>query len=190
MRETIIIAHPRFEEAQSIAARVTAASKELIILHADTCERVSRLSKEYNCSMVLIDSSLCLENLPDLLLPEEASLLLLALPEHTEQYLQQLAALPWIHDVITPSASSAELQRKIQLFLKLHRVSNELEECQNQITSLTERITEAEQSLRSHQYYLDILAEHDGLTGLYNRKHLTEVLQQEFARAQRTKTDL
>lgn len=179
MRETIIIAHPCFEEGQSFGKRVATVAEELIILHADSCERVSALSKEYNCSMVLIDSTLCFEKFSDLLLPEEA-LLLIIHPEHIDQNQEHLAGLPWICDVIAPSVTSAELQRKLRLFIKLHRVSRDLEVCQGEVSSLTERINHAEQSLTSHQHYLDMLAERDGLTGLYNRKNLTEVLQQEL----------
>ncbi len=190
MRETIIIAHPRSEEAQSLEARVTAAVAELSILHADSCKGVSTLSKEYSCQMVLIDSSLFFANLPDLLLPEHSLLLLISQPDHAKKYLEQLAKHPWACDVITPSVTSAELRLKLQLFLKLNKVSKELKKCQKQVKSLTEKINNAEQALISHQHYLDILAERDGLTGLYNRKHLSEVLQQEFERAKHHSTDI
>lgn len=190
MRETIIIAHPRSEEARSLEARVTAAVAELCILHADSCKEVSALSKEYSCPMVLIDSTLFFANLPDLLLPEHSLLLLISQPEHAKKYLERLAKHPWACDVITPSVTSAELRLKLHLFLKLNKVSNELKQCQKQVKSLTEKINNAEQALVSHQHYLDILSERDGLTGLYNRKHLSHVLQQEFKRAKHHNTDI
>ena len=190
MCETIIIAHPRFDQVQSLEARVTAAAEGLTILHADSCKRVSTLSEKHNCSMVLIDSDLFLKNLPDLLLPEETLLLLIAESEQREEDFEQITKHPWTCDVISSTISSRQLRQKLQLVRRLHQVKCELEKCQQQVKGLTKQIHEAEQTLLSQQHYLDILAERDGLTGLYNRKHLAVVLQQEFEQAKRHKTDL
>jgi len=140
--------------------------------------------------MVLIDSDLCLEHLPDLLLPDEALLLLTTERELNGDLLQPLARRPWSYDVIDSSATTFQLTRRIHLFIKMARVGNKLDECQRQVKHLTTKISNTEQSLISHQHYLDILAECDGLTGLFNRKHLSNVLQQEFKRAKLNKTDL
>jgi diguanylate cyclase (GGDEF)-like protein len=78
----------------------------------------------------------------------------------------------------------------VQALLKQRKLS--LESIRNRATihELTEQLASKKQSLHTQQHYLDILAERDGLTGLYNRKQLSNILQREFQKAVEFGTDL
>lgn len=49
---------------------------------------------------------------------------------------------------------------------------------------------EHHRNLQTHSYFLDRLASRDGLTGLYNRRHLSKILDDELAKARETGRDL
>jgi diguanylate cyclase (GGDEF)-like protein len=49
---------------------------------------------------------------------------------------------------------------------------------------------EHHRNLETHSHFLDRLASRDGLTGLYNRRHLSKILDDELAKARETGADL
>lgn len=49
---------------------------------------------------------------------------------------------------------------------------------------------EHHRNLQTHSYFLDRLASRDGLTGLYNRRHLSKILDDELAKARETGKDM
>ncbi len=49
---------------------------------------------------------------------------------------------------------------------------------------------EHHRNLQTHSYFLDRLASRDGLTGLYNRRHLSKILDDELAKARETGRDM
>ena len=67
------------------------------------------------------------------------------------------------------------LLSKVSIFLELDRQKKELET--------------AKQELIKQKLALEKLTIHDDLTGLYNRRHLNEILQQEYACCERYNTD-
>ena len=67
------------------------------------------------------------------------------------------------------------LLSKVSFFLEMNRQKKELES--------------AKQELVKQKLALEKLTIHDDLTGLYNRRHLDKMLQQEFARCKRYNTD-
>ncbi len=190
MSETVIIAHPHPGETQSLGQRVAKDSENRIILEAHSAEDIHALLSTYDCALLLIDSSLCPQDVSSLYLSETTALLIQTEPAQTEKYAQQLSALPGINDLILQSASPSLLQQKIQLLLNHRNLKQEFLQAQTQLASLTQKLRNAEDSLNSMQHYFDMLYERDGLTGLYNRKYFSKVLKQEFERAQRDNTEL
>lgn len=190
MSTTVIIAHQCSEDARSIEARLTGLSDDLVILLANSSQGISTLAREQGCDVLLMDCSLAPVNIADISLKDDSLILLLAGPEQEEGCAGCLTDLPWPCDIVNPAVPATVLQQKLQFLKRLRQVSQERETLQEQIDHLTKKVNDAEQALVSQQHYLDILAERDGLTGLYNRKHLTKVLQKEFKRAKRYETEL
>ncbi len=190
MRETVIIAHPHPGETQSLAQRVTAGSENRIIHEAHSPENVHALLSKYDCALLLMDSSLCQQDIASLCIPESTALLIQVEPAETEKYARQLSALAGINDLILPSANPSVLRQRIQRLLDHRNLNHEFSKVQKQLTSLTQKLSNAEESLNSMQHYFDMLYERDGLTGLYNRKYFSKVLKQEFERAKRNDTEL
>lgn len=190
MSEIIIIAHLDANEARSLSRQVAMISEEFVILEADSAEKLQLLCNEYGCSLLLLDHRLTLADSDSLLLPEDSILLLQVEQEQVEKIAKQLTGFSRICDMILPSPSTAVLQQKLQSLLEQRSVRQKLSHLQDEIDELSEKLNRAEQTLHSQQYYLDILTERDGLTGLYNRRHLNTVLKNEFQRAKRYNVEL
>ncbi len=191
MSETVIIAHSHPSVTQSLGKRVAATDSEERIIHeVHSTESIHALLKKSACALLLIDSSLCPQDISSLHLPVNTALLVQAEPAQMEEYAKQLSGLPGINDIILPSAGTAVLQLKIQLLLNHRNLNSELSRVQKQLTTLTQKFTDTEESLNSMQHYFDMLYERDGLTGLYNRKYFSKVLKQEFERAKHYDAEL
>jgi diguanylate cyclase (GGDEF)-like protein len=65
-----------------------------------------------------------------------------------------------------------------------------LVERQQRIEELDRLLGQQQQSMKQHSDFLDVLASRDGLTGLYNRRHLNKVLTREFDSATDRQTEL
>lgn len=190
MSDTVIIAHPRNDVTRSLSTQLTAMSDELVILTSDSCEDMELLANEYGCTLLLIDASICPQDLTFQKLPQDTAILILIEKEQAEDYLENACFLTRNCTVISSSTSPPLLQHCIQLLLKQRATTLDLLLARKKIATLTETITNSNQALHTQQRYMDILSERDGLTGLYNRRHLTTILRQEFKRARRYETDL
>ena len=190
MSEIIIIAHLDANETHSLSTQLAKISEELVILETDSPEKLEMLCNEYGCSLLLMDYRLSSENTTSLLLPEDTILLLLVEQEQTEKVAEQLTGFSRICDMIPPSPSTPVLRQKLQFLLQQRSLRKKLSHLQDDFGELSKKLNRTEQTLLSQQHYLDILTERDGLTGLYNRKHLNTVLQKEFQRAKRYEIEL
>ncbi|PID43140.1 MAG: hypothetical protein CR981_02190, partial [Proteobacteria bacterium] len=70
--------------------------------------------------------------------------------------------------------------KSLQSFAAIHRSIRNQEQ---HIANLEQKIEILQKSTEEHILYLDILAMRDGLTGLFDRKHLNKVLPQKFSEA-------
>lgn len=190
MSDTVILVHPSNDVTRSLSAQMTAMSDELVILESDSFEDMELLASEYGCALLLIAASVCPQGLTFQSLPQDTAILILIEIEQAADYLDNASILARNCTVISSSTSPALLQHNVQLLLKQRVTTLDLLKARNKIAALTETITNSNQALHTQQRYMDILSERDGLTGLYNRRHLSTVLRQEFQRARRYKTDL
>jgi len=190
MSETVIIAHPNPDETQCLGKRVGAASKDRLILETHSTDGVHALLKENECTLLLLESSLCPPEISNIHLSETTALLILADPSELEKYAKQLTGLPGINDVINSSSGAALLRQKTELLLTHCVLKREFLKARTDISSLTHKLTETERSLHSMQHYFDMLYERDGLTGLYNRKYFSKALKQKFEQAEQNNTEL
>ncbi|RUM40543.1 MAG: hypothetical protein DSY80_10080 [Desulfocapsa sp.] len=190
MNHTVIIVHPDTTTTRDLANQVTVISEKLVVLESDSCQNIDLLASEYGCALLLIDATLCPPDLSFPYLPDETALLILMQENGAGNYLQNKSILLRNHTIISPSAKPALLQHHIQQLLKQQTTTHELLQARKKISELTKIILSNEQALLAQQRYMDVLSERDGLTGLFNRRHLTTILRQEFKRARRYETDL
>lgn len=190
MSETVIIAHSDPDEAQSLGQRVEADSKNRIILKAHSTDAIRTLLNEHECTLLLLESSLCPDDISSLHLTETTALIVLADSSEIEDYARKLTGLATINDVINSSAGAALLNQRIQLLLAHCALKNEFSKIQKEHSILTQKLTSTEKSLCSMQHYFDMLYERDGLTGLYNRKYFSKALKQKFEQAKLHDTEL
>lgn len=190
MNDTVIIAHPSTDSTRSLGAQVAAISEKLIILETSSLENTELLCKEYGCALLIIDTRLLPAGSTLAFLPQDAAILILLEANQVEHYLAN-AAFPHKNCTLLTYPPFAPLfNHQVQRLLKQRTVLQELLLAREKINTLSIELASSKQSLQTQQRYLDILSERDGLTGLYNRKHLTAILRQEFQRGKRYSTDL
>lgn len=190
MSDTVIIAHPNPDTAKTLVVQVAAVSDELLIFEVDATEEVQLLCEEYGCALLLIDASLCPQNFSVASLPADAEILLLVEAEKLEESLKNRPLRIRNCSILISPAPTSLLQYNVQLLLQQRATSRELLLARKSISELTDELIRSRQAQQTQQRYLDILSERDGLTGLYNRKHLATTLRHEFQRAKRYQTDL
>ncbi len=82
------------------------------------------------------------------------------------------------------------LKVKVDLFLSFHRQKKDLERAGSELRQKLAELNKSKEIIEKQNLKLSELVIRDGLTGLYNRHHLQTIITQEFARAQRYRTDL
>ncbi len=180
MSETFIIASPDSDEANSLAGQVVAISEEFVVLIAETAEKLQTFCREYGCAMLLTNYSFYQDNAASISLPEDAIILFQTSPAETEELAGQLGRLVTICDFIPRQISQTLLQQKLLFLLRQRSIIRDHISLQTLHSNLLTKLKNTEYALNLQHHHLDILTERDGLTGLYNRKHLTTVLKNEF----------
>ena len=183
MNDTVIIAHPSTYSTRSISAQVATVSDKLVILETSATEDMELLYKEYGWALLIIDASLFQTDSRLSYLPQDTAILILLEAEQVEDYLENITLL-------ISSTIDFLLKHHVQILPKQRTATLELFLCRYTINTLSKELTSSKQSLQAQQRYLDILSERNELTGLYNRKHLTAILRQEFQSGRRYNTDL
>lgn len=79
---------------------------------------------------------------------------------------------------------------RIHTLLHIHHLKQELSSCKDLLQEQREKNDQWQQSLEQQNHYLNMLSIRDGLTGLFNRRHLGQVLEQEMVRARTHNSDL
>ena len=79
---------------------------------------------------------------------------------------------------------------KVRVFLELQQQKLLLEQTAQDLKKKVNELNEYRKVIESQNMVLNELSIKDGLTGLYNHHHMEEVLVQEFARAERYRTNL
>lgn len=182
MNDTVIIAHPSTDSSRSISAQVATVSDKLVILETSATEDMELLCKEYGCALLIIDSSLfhTESRLSGLL--QDTAILTLIEAEQVQDYLANIILLSGNCALLISSAIDSLLMHHVQILLKQRTSTQELLIGRDKTNTLSKELPSSKQSLQAQQRYLDILSERDELTGIYNRRHLTTILQQEFSR--------
>ena len=86
------------------------------------------------------------------------------------------SAFPGIVSCFPESLSSRNLHDHLEFLLNIKNRHAELRLKDAEIKALTDKFEQQRQSIELHSEFLDIVALRDGLTGLYNRRHLNTLL--------------
>ena len=82
------------------------------------------------------------------------------------------------------------LQNKVNIFLELYQQKKTLEVLTRNLEKTIEELETGKKIIEEKNKLLNDLSIRDGLTGLYNHRHMEDVSKQEFNRANRYQTDL
>jgi len=82
------------------------------------------------------------------------------------------------------------LQSKVNIFLELYQQKKTLEALTRNLEQTVEELETSKRIIEEKNRLLNDLSIRDGLTGLYNHRHMEDVSSQEFIRAARYQTDL
>lgn len=88
--------------------------------------------------------------------------------------------LPGIVSCFPDSLTGTNLHNQIDFLLKFKAIRDSIQQKNFQIKELTDKLELQQQSMELHGEFLDIVALRDGLTGLYNRRHLNTLLPKEI----------
>lgn len=78
------------------------------------------------------------------------------------------------------SLTDNNLHNQIEFLLKIRDFKDRISQKDTKIKEITDKLEQQQQSMELHSEFLDIVALRDGLTGLYNRRHLNTLLPREF----------
>ena len=87
---------------------------------------------------------------------------------------------PGIVSCFPHSLVGANLLSQIEFLLKIKPIKDNIKQKDIQIKELADKLEQQQQSMELHGEFLDIVALRDGLTGLYNRRHLNTLLPKKF----------
>jgi len=93
-------------------------------------------------------------------------------------------------DSIAQPLSPSRLLTRIHTLLNIHHMQQELLSCQNTLQDQRDKNHQCQLALEQQHHYLNLLSVRDGLTGLFNRRHLSQALEQEIDKARTQNSDL
>ncbi len=82
------------------------------------------------------------------------------------------------------------LLSKVNVFLDLSKQNKQLQDTTNKLYEAVDKLKDSKKTIEEQNKLLEEVSNRDELTGLYNRRYTTEILDNEFSRALRYKTDL
>ncbi|MBE0582581.1 MAG: GGDEF domain-containing protein, partial [Desulfofustis sp.] len=100
-----------------------------------------------------------------------------------------LTDLPEFCSILT-NPSDDTVITQVKLLSQISALKRILADKERKIEELDHLLGQQRQSMKQHSDFLDVLASRDGLTGLYNRRHLNKVLTREFELAAEQQTNL
>ncbi len=93
---------------------------------------------------------------------------------------QEAKNFPGIVSCFPHPLTDTNLCSQIEFLLKIKDINQDNAQKDAKIIEITDKLEQQQQSMELHSEFLDIVALRDGLTGLYNRRHLNTLLPKEF----------
>lgn len=177
-------------ETGAVLRETVSTLKAEVFLATDGGEML-RLGQKHDFALFILDETLPLSDEfppPPLRAPATSILSIVA---HEQQL---FTPGPGRHGGYVDSLSQPFTQQlllgKILTLLHIHSLQQELLSCHFTLEEENDKHQQCQQSLEQQNHYLKILSVRDGLSGLFNRRHLSQVLEQEMYKARTQNTDL
>lgn len=186
----ILLAGSNACQDPALRQAVQSLSSQPIVLARDLAE-MRRLCLEQVFSLIILDTSIPIngEELTPPPLPPSTVILSIAEADKPNAPINsghQDIYSDCINEPVTPS----QLLSRLQPLLHIHRLRQQLLICQKDLQRAEELNNQWQRSAEHQKHYMKMLSIRDGLTGLYNRRHLARVLEEEMNRARETNNDL
>ena len=189
MTVKILIAGTHHDQDPVLEQTVSTLNAEIFV--ATDTDDMQRLCQEHTFSLLILDEPLSPTDkhfgLPPL---SPTATILFIVPPAQKLSTPETGAQEQYTDYISQPLTPSLLLGKIHNLLHIHHLQQELLACQEMIRDQKDKNHQWQQSLEQQNHYLKILSVRDGLTGLFNRRHLSQVLGQEMLKARVQNTDL
>ncbi len=193
MTVKILLAESHGQDTSVLAETVETLKAELsaeIFLAADADEML-RLSQQHDFALLILDETIPSEGERFHIPPLSPATTLLSIIPSGQEPLQSTTGLQgeYIDSIALPLTPSL-LLAKIHTLFHIHHLKQELLSCQDALQDQKNKNHQCQLALEQQNHYLNMLSVRDGLTGLFNRRHLSQTLEQEIQKARTQDTDL
>lgn len=147
--------------------------------------------QNHSFSLIIFDTSIPLQPELPVLPPLAVSTVLLFLvsPDHARTPTSEGPQGLYLDCISEPVATGLLLARLHNL-LHIHHLQQDLLDCRECLQKEQKKNEQWQQSIEHQKHYLNMLSIRDGLTGLFNRRHLGRVLEQEMNQSKESGSDL
>ncbi|MBA3008271.1 MAG: diguanylate cyclase [Proteobacteria bacterium] len=161
-----------------------------IFLATDATE-TQHLCQEHDFSLLILDETMpAINEFHAFSLSPATTMLLIVSPEEELSTSDTGQQGEYYIDYISQPLIPSLLRSKILSLLHIHHLKQELLSCQDALQNQRSKNHQCKQSLEQQIHYLKMLSVRDGLTGLFNRRHLNQTLEREILKARTQNTDL
>ncbi|MBU0663041.1 MAG: diguanylate cyclase [Proteobacteria bacterium] len=192
MTVKILLAGSHHEDNSVLAETVQTLKTELFaeIFRATDAKGIQRLCEEHDFALLILDETMPSRNeLHMRSLAPATTILYIVSPEEMHSSSGTGQEEEYIDYISQPLIASL-LLGKIQTLLHIHHLRQELLFCQEALQDQKNKNHQCQQSLKQQNHYLNMLSVRDGLTGLFNRRHLSQTLEKEILKARTQNSDL
>jgi diguanylate cyclase (GGDEF)-like protein len=189
MTVKILIAEEHHDRHSVLAQAVSTLNAEIFL--ATDVDEIQCLCYEHAFALLIIDEALSpIDKSLDVPPLAQAATILFIVPSTQELATPKTGIrgeyIDYINQPLTPSL----LLGKIHTLLHIHSLQQELLSCKELVRDQKNKNQQWQQSLEQQNHYLNMLSVRDGLTGLFNRRQLSQVLEKELHKAKKLNSDL
>jgi len=160
------------------------------IFLAATTDEMLRLYQQHDFALLIVDESSPAGGERLQLPPLSPATIILSIISSEQDPFPSTGPQGVYLDSIARPLSPSLLLARIHTLLHIHHLKQELLSCQDALQDQREKSHQYRQSLEQQNHYLKMLSVRDGLTGLFNRRHLNQTLEQELHKARIQNSDL
>ena len=193
-RQNVLIVDDRPENL--LALKMTLKRPDLNIIKATSGNDALALVLEHDFALVLLDvqmSGMDGFEIAELIHGNEETkhipIIFLTAISKEQKYVfreYEAGAVDYLFKPLDPDI----LRSKVNVFLVLNKQHKQLLDTKNKLCEAIDKLQNSNKTIEEQNKLFKEVSIHDALTGLYNRRYMTEVIDNEYSRASRYKTDL
>lgn len=189
MTVKILIAEECHDRDSVLAKTVSTLNAEIFL--ATDVDEIHSLCYEHAFALLIVDEALSpTDKSLDVPPLSPAATILFIVSSTLELATPETGGQGEYIDYISQPLTSSLLLGKIHTLLHIHHLQQKLLSCKKLVQDQKNKNQQWQQSLEQQNHYLNMLSVRDGLTGLFNRRQLSRVLEKEIHKARELNTDL